>query len=112
MSGDMYSLIQFYVLYRMKEDSPEYWEKSFNNFLKLVPKKFHIREKYSQNTINKKIRNDIAPFIVKPQKNSNKTKKSKIKTTNKTPSHKLTMREAERLLGESTNKSLTQMKNF
>tara|TARA_Y100000590_G_scaffold98485_3_gene112060 strand:+ start:945 stop:1811 length:867 start_codon:yes stop_codon:yes gene_type:complete len=102
LSGDMFVIIQLYIAYRFQNgDSKEYWDESFTDFLKYVPRKEHIFEKYSENIINMKVKEGIEDYIL--EKKNNNIKRSKIKTSLQSNPNKLTKREAEKLLSEATN---------
>ena len=109
-SGDMFNLIQLYVTYRIDivNDSEEYWKKSYEEFLRLVPKDEILSEKFTPKQIKHRIKVGIIDYL-KPN-TTNTPRRSRLKSK-KHNSNKLRFREAEKLLGEQ-NTAFREMQNL
>lgn len=108
-SGDMFSLVQLYIAYKLETDEYSYWQKSFEEFLKLIPDSEILSNQLSEKEMKQRVKLAIKNHL--DLSASNKPRRSKIKSKKKNSS-KLTLREAQILLGENTNKSFLEMQNL
>jgi tRNA A-37 threonylcarbamoyl transferase component Bud32 len=104
-SGDMYVLIQLYVAYKLESESDEYWKHEFEEFLKYVPVKENVFQKFNNKQLKKRVKKSIKNHIkVKPKKTK------KISSVSK--NNRFSLNEIRSLLGENSNTGFYEMDNL
>lgn len=104
-SGDMYVLIQLYVAYKLESESDIDWKDEFEEFLKYIPVKEHIFQKFNNKQLKKRVKKSIKNHLkVKPKKTK------KISSVSK--NNRFSINEIRSLLGENSNTGFYEMNNL
>ena len=104
-SGDMYVLIQLYVAYKLESDSDKYWKHEFEEFLKYVPVKENVFQKFNNKQLKKRVKKSIKNHLkIKP--------KTKKKYSSVSKNNRFSLNEIRSLLGENSNKGFYEMNDL